>query len=389
MNTKSEIPLIIFGVGFSLKSEKNRTWLESSVKTYLRFGIKKIILVADEAVNGEEYNFIKEHGEICIINKSLDFSDSIKKFFDLRPSINRCLILDFFTQILDIKLVETGIRINSNIVCFGISPYEITTSEIAFATVDSEGYISGWVENYSTLQQENVFGVLGAFIINRSIVTSKFSLLSLDQHERRDLVRCKKSQIKINSIRSKSEKISIFCDLDGTLVEHTNDPVRFPKLKLLPGTRDFSDWIRFNKHELIICTARKKDPNLKSKLVKLKIPVARLLFNLSSGSRVLINDIKPRTIRKQAATSISIERDLGVLGLPDTISRSLRGEKVVRDISGASGARSWIVDEGGRLFVKKFALQNMVTSCITVVCFLASYPRLSKLNSRLKQRHFI
>ena len=88
--------------------------------------------------------------------------------------------------------------------------------------------------------------------------------------------------------------ITIFCDIDGTLVKHAH---RFSDLKdtdpiLLPGVREkFNQWDS-QGHKIILCTARKESARemTESHLRMLGLCWDQLIMGVTSGKRILIND---------------------------------------------------------------------------------------------------
>ena len=91
---------------------------------------------------------------------------------------------------------------------------------------------------------------------------------------------------------------TIFCDIDGTLVEHqlpSINAIPKTKLKLLPGTIEkFFEWDR-KGYYIILVTGRKESlrSNTEKQLSEVGIIYDQLIMGIGGGSRVLINDKKP------------------------------------------------------------------------------------------------
>jgi hypothetical protein len=98
-------------------------------------------------------------------------------------------------------------------------------------------------------------------------------------------------------------------DLDGTLVVH-NSYINEGD-KLLAGVREFFDNLS-EKDFVIITTARDKSFQRKTInfLKKNRIRFNKIIFNLPTGKRILINDMKPDGAK--TAISINIVRDKGL-----------------------------------------------------------------------------
>ena len=108
---------------------------------------------------------------------------------------------------------------------------------------------------------------------------------------------------------------TVFCDVDGTLVEHVAVPSdRGEDLRLLPGTVDkLREW-RAAGYEIVLCTGRtlKNFLGIQSRLRELGIIYDRFLCELPIGPRILINDNKDDELR---AIAIPLERDRGIASI--------------------------------------------------------------------------
>jgi hydroxymethylpyrimidine pyrophosphatase-like HAD family hydrolase len=114
---------------------------------------------------------------------------------------------------------------------------------------------------------------------------------------------------------NKSPK-TIFCDLDGTLVKHSNPiDVQNPTLdlKVLPGVHEkLREWD--SKGYTIIITTGRKESARKSTEEQLRfagIVYDQLIMGFGGGDRILINDRKPNSDRDTAYV-INLERDKGL-----------------------------------------------------------------------------
>lgn len=109
---------------------------------------------------------------------------------------------------------------------------------------------------------------------------------------------------------------TIFCDLDGTLVKHSN-PVEIQNLNLelevLPGVYDkLREWD--TKGYFIIITTGRKESARESTIKQLQragILYDQLIMGFGGGDRILINDRKPNTDRDTAYV-INVDRNKGL-----------------------------------------------------------------------------
>ena len=109
---------------------------------------------------------------------------------------------------------------------------------------------------------------------------------------------------------------TIFCDLDGTLVKHSNPVViQNPDLELevLPGTHDrLREW-DLNGYYIIITTGRKESARESTikQLQRAGIFYDQLVMGFGGSIRYIINDRKPDS-NKDTAFAINIERNRGI-----------------------------------------------------------------------------
>ena len=113
-----------------------------------------------------------------------------------------------------------------------------------------------------------------------------------------------------------SKPKTIFCDLDGTLVKHTN-PRDIENsnlvLEVLPGVYDKLDEWNTKNYYIVITTGRKessKNATIKQ-LSRAGISYDKLIMGFGPGDRVLINDRK--TDGRTTAYAINLKRNEGLL----------------------------------------------------------------------------
>ena len=109
---------------------------------------------------------------------------------------------------------------------------------------------------------------------------------------------------------------TIFCDLDGTLVKHSN-PVEIQNLDLelevLPGVHDkLREWDDAGYH-IVITTGRKKSAKESTikQLQRAGILYDQLIMGFGGGDRILINDRKGGRA-EDTAFAINLTRNEGV-----------------------------------------------------------------------------
>lgn len=108
---------------------------------------------------------------------------------------------------------------------------------------------------------------------------------------------------------------TIFCDIDGTLLEHFPSGESFYSYepKALPGTVEkLLEWDK-KGYNIILTTGRKESMR---KITEKQLELAgifydQLIMGIGGGVRVLINDYKPNST-EETAVAITLERDFGI-----------------------------------------------------------------------------
>ncbi len=145
-------------------------------------------------------------------------------------------------------------------------------------------------------------------------------------------------------------KATIFCDIDGVLIEHENIPMYDDiSFKVLDGTIDkINEWVA-NKYYIVLVTARKDTKLLKDKIKKSGIKYNKLITKLPSCPRHIINDRKPSNKLKPQTSSYEVYRNEGISNI--TIPNG--NIEIVKKLTGGSFAETSIISNDGNLFIRK------------------------------------
>jgi len=111
---------------------------------------------------------------------------------------------------------------------------------------------------------------------------------------------------------------SVFIDLDGTILTQTGDASHqlTSDIELLPGVKErFNEWSSLG-YSITLTTARKESSRqiTEEQLRKNGLFWDNLIMNLTSGQRVLINDLKPGREHIPTAIAINLIRNEGITG---------------------------------------------------------------------------
>ncbi len=149
---------------------------------------------------------------------------------------------------------------------------------------------------------------------------------------------------------------TIFCDLDGTVIEHQNEPRYDRPLQPLPGSKEkIAQWMD-EGFLVVLTTARpeSEQQQLEQALREQGVPFHRLNMGLPSGPRYIINDRKPSAILVPQVVSYEISRNEGI----DHISIPSVAPTVLKRFNGASFADTLLVEDDEKRFVRKRVLKR-------------------------------
>lgn len=145
---------------------------------------------------------------------------------------------------------------------------------------------------------------------------------------------------------------TVFCDIDGTILSHEDEPDYDSPATVLPGSREkLLKWMS-EGYFVMLCTARASvdEAALTTALRRLDVPFHKIVTGLPSGPRVVINDRKPSAMFTAQALSLEIARNQGIttLELP-----SHRQTTVLRRFAGGSFAETLLIEDESRTFIRK------------------------------------
>ncbi len=149
---------------------------------------------------------------------------------------------------------------------------------------------------------------------------------------------------------------TIFCDLDGTVIEHQDVPRYDRPLALLPGSKEkLSQWIE-EGYFVVLTTARPQaeQAQLEQALRDQGVTFHRLNMGLPSGPRYIINDRKPSAMLVPQVVSFEVSRNEGI----EHITIPSVAPTILKRFNGASFADTLLVEDDEKLFVRKRVLKR-------------------------------
>ncbi len=149
---------------------------------------------------------------------------------------------------------------------------------------------------------------------------------------------------------------TIFCDLDGTVIEHQDVPRYDQPIRLLPGSKEkLASWMD-EGYQVVLTTARhqSEQAELEKALRDEQVPFHRLIMGLPSGPRYVINDRKPSAMLVPQVVSYEISRNEGIthIAIPSVVPT------VLKRFNGASFSDTLLVEDDEKRFVRKRVLKR-------------------------------
>jgi hypothetical protein len=149
---------------------------------------------------------------------------------------------------------------------------------------------------------------------------------------------------------------TIFCDLDGTVIEHQDVPRYDRPLQPLAGSKEkLAQWIE-EGYLVVLTTARpqSEQQQLEQALREQQVPFHRLNMGLPSGPRYIINDRKPSAMLVPQVISYEVSRNEGIthISIPSVVPT------ILKRFNGASFADTLLVEDDEKRFVRKRVLKR-------------------------------
>ena len=149
---------------------------------------------------------------------------------------------------------------------------------------------------------------------------------------------------------------TVFVDLDGTLIRHEPNPnYEVGEQTVLPQTVEIMRKLKYAGYYIVITTGRKQQEYvIKQMLSRLQIPFDRLVSDLPSGPRILINDLKESRPFYEMAKQINGVRDVGLAGIAEKLDAAYEKITVLKRFKGGSPSVAQLIQKAdGSQFVRK------------------------------------
>ena len=158
------------------------------------------------------------------------------------------------------------------------------------------------------------------------------------------------------------EPLTIFFDLDGTLVKHDASNFlgsgEYEKLKFLSlSTASELNRLYLEGNTIIITTARLESSRhlLESELKEKGFMYDYLIMGISGGARLLINDSKPSLPGFLTAWSLNTRRNECIVNEVGSLVTKIRDLKLIHEFPNESGESTVLLESDGSRFVRKIS----------------------------------
>ena len=221
-----------------------------------------------------------------------------------------------------------------------------------------------------TLEIENAleYGLIGCYFLKNVDILLDYNTTSISSFIREAFLNKTSINNKIKCIEIKSaeffgdpyrlrktidnrrNKMTIFCDIDGTIIFHEATPSYKNEIVLTSVIEKFNIWKK-KGIKIILTTSRSNTKKLREILLKLNIEYDDIITDLPSGPRILINDMKPSLPFTLQTIGINLKRNKGLGDLD--ISNILNKDKIKKIFKGGSFSGVYLIKKNNKNIVRK------------------------------------
>jgi len=310
----------------------NKTFIEMAIEPFLKHEneIKKFIFIVRE----DHYDQFNVYEKINKFHLPINF-DIIK----VPPTKNVIETISFLYKenyLKNVIFCDCDHSLNVDLIFKEINKneYDCIIPGWKISDNESKNWSIACVDNYNIVKSikekkypetsGEYFGVIGCYYFKKiNQVGENFKYLSeiidvMINDKKVKLIPIKDAEFFGDPERLKNLYISkkastIFCDLDGTIIQHENIPDWSNGFILLEGAKEKIDEWRNNNIFIVLITSRDEQFRSEMELMlrNAGIKYEYLIMGLPPGSRSLINDKKPYSDIKMAK-SFEVIRDIGI-----------------------------------------------------------------------------
>ena len=166
-----------------------------------------------------------------------------------------------------------------------------------------------------------------------------------------------------NTIKLRRKFGTVFCDVDGVLLKHSNNSNDSPEDNIIIGECiQKLNKLKEENNKIILVTARpiKTKKTFQKLLNTFEIPYDDIVMGLNPGPRYLINDIKPSNPFVKQAIGLNIIRDFGIENLQLNEANNYNIE-IIKKFKGNSFSNTYLLKSNDKYFVRKHIIKNIKT----------------------------
>lgn len=310
----------------------NKTFIELAIDPFLKHAdnIKRMIFIVRED-HSRQFDVIHKirdlnlpvPSSVIVVEPTKSVIETISPLFDEKKYLQDVIFCDCDHSLDVTPLFEEILKDRSDSILPGWNIEPKDSKKWSIAAVDDSDIVTAIEEKKYPEGGSNFYGIIGCYYFRRihrppddCRYLSDVIRLMLSKKVR--LVLVYKAEFfgdpeRLENLYISKNASTVFCDLDGTLIEHENIPDYTRGIKLLPGAREKIDEWRAGNAFIVLTTSRDEQfrDDMEKLLREAGIRFEYLVMGLPPGPRFLINDKKPYS-DKVMAKAIEVERNVGI-----------------------------------------------------------------------------
>ena len=332
----------------------NKTFIELAIEPFLKHKeeIKKFVFIIRDD-HRKQFNVIEKITDfhlpistsVIIVEPTKNVIETISPLFDHSDFIRDVVFCDCDHSLNVDQIFEAIQRDKYDCIIPGWSISKDEAKSWSVAAVNLDNTLIA-IKEKAYPEGKNFFGVIGCYYFRKLNKPSEgFNYLSdiisyfLIDNKKVKLIPIKEAEFfgdpqRLENLYISKQACTIFCDLDGTIIEHENIPDYTKGIKILEGAKEIIDQWRKNYAFIVLTTSRDEQfrPEMELMLRNAGIKYEYMVMGLPPGARYLINDKKPYS-DIEMARAFEVERNIGIKSIGHSLAsfsvRNVTGYKYI------------------------------------------------------------
>lgn len=368
----------------------DRNFIQYALEPFIKYKtyINKVFFIATKQQNEENdvsnriYNIFKEFElniNIILIDSKTDgpYQTIRQGLIKIRGKSNLPFFVCDCDHSINITPMINCLTLNPSLKCI-IPLWNIDNDKQynwSKILVNSNGECLGIYEKEYIEQKNNekLYGIIGCYYFNSTkyfknadyiniseILIEKYSELNPNLVEINEAMFFGTPDMVEKCKENRRKKITILCDIDGVLIEHSPHSNQNPEdNKVIKDTIfKLKLWKQLD-YQVILITARHNI--YREKIIKmlnhLDIQYHQLITGANTGTRYLINDIKPSNIFTRMSVPFNLQRNEGIDNV-NIVEHFNNDISIIKYFKGGSFSKTCLVEHNENIFVRKYYIKN-------------------------------